>query len=726
MTVAPETFVPLINPNPNPNLSFKRGSMALFPSPSSSRFEALLRSRNYRVAFVACCVSPKVLGARFHSLDPHSSKNRSIISFAASHEDSKHSEIEVEKEKSELEMGADESQEEWKQTLESFKEQAIKMQSVSQEAYELYSKKAMVILKESSEQLKIQADKARYDLSIIAKEIGEEGKEYLSTAAEGSPEPVKDIVETFASSTDDLKEVSKVRDFYLGIPYGVLLSVGGFLSFMLTGSISAIRFGVILGGSLLALSISSLRSWKRGESSALALKGQAASSILLLSFSDISLIVIAETIISKYFHDLHQMSGIGEMALSLRGRATEWNAMSSPKDHIRRNLLSLTIHRLMVAKKKNLKMGHKRKSTIIYRTSSVDENNKKAITVAREFSCLPHDVMCNILSRLPFDSLINLKLTSKLLSNIACDPIVAYSSLLQSEPGLIIQQNHMSKRGHSKTYFIAMKDEEITVQEFTFPCIGKIIGSCNGLVLFKENLWDLSVANLVTKQQIRLPPFTLPHTISCGFAYVPSSGEYKVVHLCQNGDKLLRCEILTLGSDKWRLVEVPVFNIDYIHNNPIWVEGFLYWHGHSSGVQSILCMDVQEERIHNMNLPFPSKPFSFLEIGGSLAVVGHNSLKVTVWILKDGTWVDHTQIKLGSMLSIKSGSSLHSVDFLGSLKNGKVIIFRRNFKSVMPLYHHYAYDIEQREIRQIKIDIVLGRRYTTVHVNSLVSLETVP
>ncbi|GMP51495.1 hypothetical protein CsSME_00017703 [Camellia sinensis var. sinensis] len=111
------------------------------------------------------------------------------------------------------------------------------MQGLSEEAYELYSKKAMVILKETSEQLKIQAEKARYDLIVIAKEIG----------GEKSPEPVKDIVEIFASSTDDVKEISNLHDFYLGIPYGILLSFGGFLSFMLTGSISAIRFGVILG-----------------------------------------------------------------------------------------------------------------------------------------------------------------------------------------------------------------------------------------------------------------------------------------------------------------------------------------------------------------------------------------------------------------------------------------------------------------------------------------------
>lgn len=136
----------------------------------------------------------------------------------------KHGEIEVEKEKSELEMKAEESQEAWRKTLESFKEQAIKMQGLSQEAYELYSKKAMVVLMESSKQFKIQAEKARHDLTVIAIELSEDGKEYLSAAADNAPESVKDIVETFTTSTEELKEVSEVRDFYLGIPYGKRLS----------------------------------------------------------------------------------------------------------------------------------------------------------------------------------------------------------------------------------------------------------------------------------------------------------------------------------------------------------------------------------------------------------------------------------------------------------------------------------------------------------------------
>ncbi|MQM17484.1 hypothetical protein Taro_050458, partial [Colocasia esculenta] len=187
----------------------------------------------------------------------------------------KQSNIDVEDVKDELRIKASESLEAWKQMLESFKKEAIKMQGISQEAYEIYSRRAIIVLKETSQKVKVQADQARNDFNKLAKEVGQEGKEYLSTVAQNSPESMKDILETFSSSTDELKDVSDIRDFYFGIPYGGLLAIGGFLHFMLTGSISAVRFGVILGGALLGLSVSSLRAWRNGQSSALFLKGQA-------------------------------------------------------------------------------------------------------------------------------------------------------------------------------------------------------------------------------------------------------------------------------------------------------------------------------------------------------------------------------------------------------------------------------------------------------------------
>jgi len=125
----------------------------------------------------------------------------------------------VEKER-EARSGSEESQEAWKQALDTFREQAEKFQGVSQEAYELYSKKAGVILKDTTEQLKVLAVKTKDELSTAAKEITDEGKEYLSAATESSPE-VKDIVETFTAPSDDIQKLSGLRDFYVGLPYGM-------------------------------------------------------------------------------------------------------------------------------------------------------------------------------------------------------------------------------------------------------------------------------------------------------------------------------------------------------------------------------------------------------------------------------------------------------------------------------------------------------------------------
>ncbi|KAM7467901.1 hypothetical protein LguiB_015463 [Lonicera macranthoides] len=132
--------------------------------------------------------------------------------------------------------GAKESEEAWKETLASFKEQALKMQEKAREDLSVIAqeireegKKAIVVLKETSKQLQIETEKIREEIN----------------------EDCMEIVEMFSVLTDELSKVSEVRDFHIGL----LLSSGGFLNFMVAGSISAIRFGVILGGSLLALSV---------------------------------------------------------------------------------------------------------------------------------------------------------------------------------------------------------------------------------------------------------------------------------------------------------------------------------------------------------------------------------------------------------------------------------------------------------------------------------------
>ncbi|KAI3832929.1 hypothetical protein MKW98_025813, partial [Papaver atlanticum] len=147
----------------------------------------------------------------------------------------------------------------------------------------------------------------------------EEQQERLKIIQDKFKEEINQHIQDCKNTLDDLQAYQielkenaekEIPHFLLGILYGAFLCLGGFLSFMLTGSISGIMFGTILGGALLALSISSMRSFKRGQSSALALKGEAVIAGILflrplrLFFQGPSFSSFITTIISGYMVQL--------------------------------------------------------------------------------------------------------------------------------------------------------------------------------------------------------------------------------------------------------------------------------------------------------------------------------------------------------------------------------------------------------------------------------------
>ncbi|GJM92726.1 hypothetical protein PR202_ga09220 [Eleusine coracana subsp. coracana] len=249
--------------------------LRLARSPSSSR-------RGIEVSLRAVSAGPRGLVGR------GALRGRRVVAALAAEEEGSH--VAGDKDTVNVEIQPEEAQEAWKVMLEQFKAEALRMQALSLQAYEVYSKRTREVLLEASEKLKIQAEKAQKDLSVIAAEVGQEGQEYLKLAAQKSPDSVKDITDTF-SALSSLSFPSQYKDYHVGIPFGTFLSVGGFLDFMLTGRTSALRFGIILGLALLAVSISSLRSQRdSGRQPRLLLKGQAAIATVIF-FRELSLLL---------------------------------------------------------------------------------------------------------------------------------------------------------------------------------------------------------------------------------------------------------------------------------------------------------------------------------------------------------------------------------------------------------------------------------------------------
>lgn len=144
--------------------------------------------------------------------------------------------------KNESDIEVENSHEAWNEPLEYFKTEAIKLKAMSGEAYEVYSKKASEVLLTLSEKLKIEAGKAQKDLSVVAKEISEEGQEYLTRVSETPPESIKELVGVFKESSH-VKNFDDVKDYHVGVVYGMCQDAG----FLLFINISAVIVGTITG-----------------------------------------------------------------------------------------------------------------------------------------------------------------------------------------------------------------------------------------------------------------------------------------------------------------------------------------------------------------------------------------------------------------------------------------------------------------------------------------------
>eukprot|EP00246_Nothoceros_aenigmaticus_P005228 TRINITY_DN17132_c0_g1_i1.p1 TRINITY_DN17132_c0_g1~~TRINITY_DN17132_c0_g1_i1.p1 ORF type:complete len:373 (-),score=55.19 TRINITY_DN17132_c0_g1_i1:474-1592(-) len=146
--------------------------------------------------------------------------------------------------------------------------------------------RAVATFRETTDLLIVQAEKAKAALAASAQEAADNSKANLALIAETAPDPIRNIAETVleAHFVDSGKQESgaKIHDFCLGIPYGGILTVGGVFWFVASGSLSALRFGLFLGGLVLLLSISSLKAWRQGRSSLPYIQAQALVTLIIL------------------------------------------------------------------------------------------------------------------------------------------------------------------------------------------------------------------------------------------------------------------------------------------------------------------------------------------------------------------------------------------------------------------------------------------------------------
>lgn len=280
---------------------------------------------------------------------------------------------------------------------------------------------------------------------------------------------------------------------------------------------------------------------------------------------------------------------------------------------------------------------------------------------------LPQDCVSCILVRLPIDSLQRSRCVCKLWYDMIPRPVIIYSHARRSETVVLFQTlgkkdnattfsveaclvgpNHFFDRPDmkpwSKLYLHYMEitdGEEAVIRDFNVSCLGKIMASCNGLILLENKLkkGGLILMNPVTQKAVSLPVGTisLPHRESYSLVLDHSTTKYKVVHLFSDESGYTSCETMEVGARLWKMVNGPSCGlISWFGYKPVSAIGALHWLPHIDHNDYIVSMETGKESFTTIQLPESGKTCDrILEMGGFLCFCTYKgSDELHIWVLK--------------------------------------------------------------------------------------------
>ncbi|CAM8911965.1 unnamed protein product [Rhodiola kirilowii] len=299
----------------------------------------------------------------------------------------------------------------------------------------------------------------------------------------------------------------------------------------------------------------------------------------------------------------------------------------------------------------------------------------------RELPELPHDVIVDILSRLPCKSLVKFRCVSKQWNSLIRSTKFAELQfsrsfsrqrvLLRLKPFWSINYEDLDEFVEDRFELINQEDVPPLFPDVDINNDANLIGECNGLICFllmKRDqrsflLWNpttreckevrkTDVANLVDVGcmfdfDIKTTSYANVRADMYGFGYDSSSDDYKILRLVV-GTKVVDVEIYMVGRRTWRKIERPVsgmickFRNDFRLDNCAFLNGACHWFTYKFATNdtAILRFDLGKEELEELTLPpYLSKSDFISEVlvlGGKLVLPNKiNDIEMDIWVMNE-------------------------------------------------------------------------------------------
>ncbi|KAL8485731.1 hypothetical protein ACS0TY_027860 [Phlomoides rotata] len=303
----------------------------------------------------------------------------------------------------------------------------------------------------------------------------------------------------------------------------------------------------------------------------------------------------------------------------------------------------------------------------------MNQGNSSNDIISNLFNMLPSDVIVEILSRVPVQSVMICKCVCKSWLHLVRSPGFVKSHLSKSVRGLMVfRQDNWSDLYN----FLEFKDEVViedhdlhynSITLFDLSFTGWLYGSTDGLLFMCElsalesKPDDLYLCNPITREYFNINSpqefaYTSHQRVTYGFGSSRRSGQYKVVRIFHYRildpvtwrwlvTSEVESHVYTLGTGSWRRAASGGW-VEYLdHVTGLFLNGNIHWVVRDANCCiKISCFDLETESFSTTHVPpFPDNgrslnysDLTLFEWGNCLGLCDNTSeYEIAIWVMKE-------------------------------------------------------------------------------------------